>query len=99
MMKPRTVHFFILSVICLVPALAGAFLAAKGQSAHSELGGIDVVIGLALLAGSALYVGVSSLLAWKFGTTPLRVFAVHGGIFFVLFVFFGGPRLYFLVHR
>ena len=98
-MKPRMVHFLVLSLLCLAPALAGAYFAVKGAEAHSELAGIDVAIGLALLAGSALYVGVSSLLAWKFGTTPLRVFAVHGGIFFVLFVFFGGPRLYFLVHR
>lgn len=98
-MKPRTVHFLVLSLLCLAPALAGAFFAVKGAEAHSEFAGIDLAIGLALLAGSALYVGISSLLAWKFGTTPGRVLAVHGGLFLIAAVFFGGPRLYFLVNR
>lgn len=98
-MTPRTVHLIILAVLCSVPACFGAYLVVKGDRSHSDLSGIAVAMGLALVAASATYAAVSSLLVWKLGTTPRRVFAVHGGILGTAIVFAGLPRLFWLVAR
>ncbi|MDP1822078.1 MAG: hypothetical protein Q8L48_02515 [Archangium sp.] len=98
-MTPRTVHLIILAVLCSVPACFGAYLVVKGDRSHSDLSGIAVAAGLALVAASAVYAAISSLLVWKLGTTPRRVFAVHGGVVLTVTAFVGLPRLYWLVAR
>lgn len=79
-MKPRTIHLLILSVLCVAPALLGVFFVIKGEASHNEFAALGVALGLALLGASAFYALVSSVLVWKLGTIPSRVWAVHGGI-------------------
>ena len=98
-MKPRTIHLLILAVLLAAPSGFGVYLFVKGENSHSDLSGIAVAAGLALLAGSALYALLSSLLVWKLGTTPRRVFGVHGGLFLTAATLYGVPRLFFMVAR
>lgn len=96
-MKPRTAHLIILSLLCLAPAGVGTFFAIKGERSHSDLSGIAVALGLALIGASVIYAGVSSLLVWKLGTTPARVIGVHAGIFGVAMTLFVASRILYLV--
>lgn len=79
-MKPRTIHLLILAVLCVAPALLGVFFVIKGEGSHNEFAAIGWALGLGLLGASGLYALVSSVLIWKLGQTPSRVWAVHGGI-------------------
>lgn len=79
-MKPRTIHLLILSVLCVAPAGLGIFFVVKGETSHNEFAALGVALGLGLLGASAFYALVSSLLVWKLGESPSRVWVVHGGI-------------------
>ena len=88
-MKPRTLHLIILFLLCGVPALAGGVVAIIDSEKHSEFAPLGVALGLVIVAASALYAVISSLLVWKLAKSPRAVFAVHGGLLLTLALVFG----------
>jgi hypothetical protein len=93
--KPQTVHLLLLSIFWVVPIAIGSFFLVTGMRSHSELSALPELIGVACLLGGTGYAALTSMFVWKWGTSPKRVFVVHGALLGLGVLWFLIPRLAF----